>query len=109
MIRKIFLQKVVLLIIVFLMIHPQIFGQSYDDSFSKQKNSQNETSDKTDSIIDFGKTLLGKPYKYITSEGKVLDCSGFVNYIYGKNGIELPRTSASLASLSEKISLSEIK
>jgi poly-gamma-glutamate capsule biosynthesis protein CapA/YwtB (metallophosphatase superfamily) len=109
MIRKIFLQKVVLLIIVFLMIHPQIFGQSYDDSFSKQKNSQNETSDKTDNIIDFGKTLLGKPYKYITSEGKVLDCSGFVNYIYGKNGIELPRTSASLASLSEKISLSEIK
>lgn len=91
------------------MIHPQIFGQSYDDSFSKQKNSQNETSDKTDSIIDFGKTLLGKPYKYITSEGKVLDCSGFVSYIYGKNGIELPRTSASLASLSEKISLSEIK
>lgn len=91
------------------MIHPQIFGQSYDDSFSKQKNSQNETSDKTDNIIDFGKTLLGKPYKYITSEGKVLDCSGFVNYIYGKNGIELPRTSASLASLSEKISLSEIK
>lgn len=91
------------------MIHPQIFGQSYDDSFSKQKNSQNETSDKIDNIIDFGKTLLGKPYKYITSEGKVLDCSGFVNYIYGKNGIELPRTSASLASLSEKISLSEIK
>ena len=91
------------------MTHPQIFGQSYDDNFSKQKNSQNGTSDKTNVLIDFGKTLLGKPYKYITSEGQVLDCSGFVSYIHGYSGIELPKSSASIASLVEKISLSEIK
>jgi poly-gamma-glutamate capsule biosynthesis protein CapA/YwtB (metallophosphatase superfamily) len=96
-------------IIILLMTHPQIFGQSYDDNFSKQKNSQNGTSDKTNVLIDFGKTLLGKPYKYITSEGKVLDCSGFVSYIHGYSGIELPKSSASIASLVEKISLSEIK
>lgn len=109
MIKNKFVRKVVQLILIFLMTHPQIFGQSHDDGFSKLKNSQNEISDKTNVIIDFGKTLLGKPYKYITSEGKVLDCSGFVSYIFGHSGIELPKSSASIASLSDKISLSEIK
>lgn len=109
MIKNKLVWKVVQFIIILLMTHPQIFGQSYDDNFSKQKNSQNGTSDKTNVLIDFGKTLLGKPYKYITSEGKVLDCSGFVSYIHGYSGIELPKTSASIASLVEKISLSEIK
>ena len=109
MIKNKLVWKVVQFIIILLMTHPQIFGQSYDDNFSKQKNSQNGTSDKTNVLIDFGKTLLGKPYKYITSEGKVLDCSGFVSYIHGYSGIELPKSSASIASLVEKISLSEIK
>lgn len=109
MIKNKFVRKVVQLILIFLMTHAQIFGQSHDDGFAKLKNSQNEISDKTNVIIDFGKTLLGKPYKYITSEGKVLDCSGFVSYIFGHSGIELPKSSASIASLSEKINLSEIK
>jgi hypothetical protein len=109
MIKNKLLRKVVQLIVILLMSYSQIFGQSYDDGLVTLKNGQNETQSKTNVIIDFGKTLLGKPYKYITLKGNVLDCSGFISYIHGLGGIELPKSSASIAILSEKISLSEIK
>ena len=107
--EKKLIKNVTRLFLVFLLALPQAFGQSLDDSFSTQQNSQNETLDKIDIIINFGKTLLGKPYKYVVTNGKILDCSGFISYIYGHNGFDLPRSSASLAVLSEKISISEIK
>lgn len=65
--------------------------------------------DKINLIINFGKNYLGKPYRYTVADGSILDCSGFVSYIHRCNGFDLPRSCTSLASLTEKISLSEIK
>jgi poly-gamma-glutamate capsule biosynthesis protein CapA/YwtB (metallophosphatase superfamily) len=107
--REILIRKLVLLIFVIVLTTSQVFGQSKDDSLSFQQKSQDETLDEKDVIIDFGKTLLGKPYKWVTSEGKVLDCSGFVSYIYGHRGFDLPSSSSSLASVAKKISMSDIK
>ena len=88
---------------------PQVFGKSPDGDLAIQKISQFETEDVIDLIVEFGKTLVGKPYKWVSPEGKVLDCSGFVSYIHGHKGFVLPTSSTALASISKKIGLSEVK
>lgn len=44
-------------------------------------------------IIQLGMTYRGTPYKWGGSQPGGFDCSGLVQYIYGKYGIKLPRTS----------------
>ncbi len=97
------------LVLVILIALTQTYGQSFEDHSSSQSSSKNVLLNNIDSVIDFGRALLGKPYKHIAPEGNVLDCSGFVGYVYGHNGIDLPMTSCSLARFSEKIALSEVK
>jgi cell wall-associated NlpC family hydrolase len=46
-------------------------------------------------LISFATKQLGKPYKYgakTTKNPKNFDCSSFVQYIYKKIGMNLPRT-----------------
>lgn len=50
-------------------------------------------------LIEYALSLQGIPYRYgkeTPQEG--FDCSGFVKYVYGKNGIWLPRTVKEMAS-----------
>ncbi|MFC5469370.1 C40 family peptidase [Cohnella suwonensis] len=56
-------------------------------------------------LISFGKTFQGTPYQYGATAGVTyaFDCSSFVQYIFGKFGIDLPRTSVSQAYTGEKI------
>jgi len=95
--------------IVILMVYIPLYGQSHNDSLTLKQNSQIETTQKDDLVIDFGKTLLGNPYKYVTSDKHILDCSGFISYIYKKIELDLPLSCSALALISEKVSLSEIK
>lgn len=60
-----------------------------------------------DSIIALGKTLIGKPYRSKINQSVLLDCSGFIQYIFKKSGIEVPRTSRSMYSISKEVSLKE--
>lgn len=46
-----------------------------------------------DSIIDFAKTLLKKPYHRGSAGPNFFDCSGFTYYVFSQFGYELPRTS----------------
>ncbi len=46
-------------------------------------------------IIATAKTLIGCPYKWAGSTPAGFDCSGFVQYVFGKHGITLPRVSRS--------------
>jgi hypothetical protein len=56
-----------------------------------------------DSIINFGKSFLGTPYHYGgTNTETGFDCSGFIQYIFGHFGVELPRDSRSQSKLGEK-------
>jgi hypothetical protein len=62
-----------------------------------------------DSVIDFGRTYLGKPYRY--SGGGVpwsLDCSGFISYIYSKFGVKVPKSATAMESAVEKIDLKNV-
>lgn len=44
-------------------------------------------------MIKHGKTFLGKPYRYRGCKGWTMDCSGFVGYLFSRQGITLPRSS----------------
>ena len=52
---------------------------------------------------------LGAPYKYAHAGPESFDCSGFVYYVYGKNGIAIPRTSKAQSQMPTKLTRSEIQ
>jgi len=49
-------------------------------------------SKKTDNIIKTAEKYLKTPYKFGGDSPKGFDCSGFVKFVYEKNGNKLPRT-----------------
>lgn len=49
---------------------------------------------KADSIIAYGMTEIGKPYHFGDEGPNAFDCSGLMQFIFGKAGIKLPRTAA---------------
>lgn len=99
---------IIKLISVYLMAIINANGQTFVSSTFKN-DIPYLSLDKVDSIINFGNNYLGKTYRYETPDGQILDCSGFISYVYGHYGVDLPRSSASLSSVTEKVSLSEIK
>ncbi|WP_164553297.1 C40 family peptidase [Brevibacillus marinus] len=64
-----------------------------------------------DRIIATGERFLGTPYKFgaeYEDSGR-FDCSSFTQYVYGLNGIKLPRTSRQQATVGTAISKSELR
>jgi peptidoglycan hydrolase-like protein with peptidoglycan-binding domain len=60
-----------------------------------------QSGSKADSLIDFAKTLLGKPY-VLSSEGpNSFDCSGFIYYVMKNSGLSVSRYSAAVYSMQE--------
>lgn len=55
-----------------------------------------ESRAKSASIIATAKSYMGVPYVWGGTSPKGFDCSGFVNYVFLKNGITLPRTAATI-------------
>jgi len=43
-------------------------------------------------IVDTGKDYFGVPYCWGGESSRCFDCSGFIQYVFNKNGIEVPRT-----------------
>lgn len=63
-----------------------------------------------DSIIFFAQTLVGVPYLYASMDPlKGFDCSGFINYVFNRFGIKVPRSSRDFENFGETILLPEIK
>ena len=65
--------------------------------------------ERIDSIIAFSKTKLGCKYKYAGSGPDVFDCSGFVMFVYGHFGVELPHGSSSQFLLGRKVKRADIR
>jgi hypothetical protein len=47
-----------------------------------------------DQIIAYGMQEIGKPYHFGDEGPNAFDCSGLMQWIFGKAGIQLPRTAA---------------
>ena len=65
---------------------------------------------KIDSLIKFAKTLIGKPYKYASTDPSVgFDCSGFINYVFNHFNIKVPRSSKDFRNAGKEIALEDSK
>ncbi|MDF2927063.1 MAG: hypothetical protein K0R57_5977 [Paenibacillaceae bacterium] len=69
------------------------------------------STSKANSIIALGNRYLGTPYKFGSPSGvtRTFDCSSFTQYVYGKNGISLPRTSSAQAKKGTYVSRSNLR
>ncbi|UFJ41505.1 NlpC/P60 family protein [Brevibacillus humidisoli] len=64
-----------------------------------------------DKIIATGERFMGTPYKFgaeYPDSGR-FDCSSFTQYVYGLNGIKLPRDSRQQSTVGKQISKSELR
>ena len=43
-----------------------------------------------DSLVNYAKSYLGKPYKWGSSNGEAFDCSGFVSFIFRHFNVSTP-------------------
>ena len=57
-----------------------------------------------DSLVAFGKSLIGAPYLYASSDpAKGFDCSGFITYVFNHFGIAVPRSSVDFTDMGIEI------
>lgn len=62
------------------------------------------------SIISTGRSLLGGRYKYGgTNPDTGLDCSSFLQYIFKKNGIDIPRDTSGIFKAGKEVSLGDVQ
>lgn len=96
-----------LLLLFFLIICVRSYSQSVEVDSAIQEENQVLVSD---SLIDLAKSFIGVPYKYGGSTPSVgFDCSGFVKFIYGNFGVEMPRTTSEIAHIGVEIPLDSCK
>lgn len=62
-----------------------------------------------DIAIKTAKAQIGKPYRWGSLGPNSFDCSGLVNFAYGKAGIGLPRTSRGMYAALPRVKLSGLK
>lgn len=66
---------------------------------------------KADAVLKLGMAYMGTPYDFGASLGQTetFDCSSFMNYIFGKNGVKLPRNSRQQSGVGTEIGLEQIR
>jgi cell wall-associated NlpC family hydrolase len=66
---------------------------------------------RADNIINFGDNYLGRPYHFgaAANQTRNFDCSSFTQYVFKKNGINLPRTSKQQAKAGHFVPRSQLK
>jgi len=62
-----------------------------------------------DSVVDFGMTLLGKPYTDGACSLDGFDCSGFVYYVFQHFNIKVPRSSSGFAAFGQAVATENIQ
>ncbi len=88
--------------------HAQNVQSGAVDSISLiNTNTQNFKS--VDSIIELGKTFLGKPYRFQGPNGRAMDCSGYLSYIFSAYGFTLPFSSSSIASSTKEVNFDQVR
>ncbi|TCP30916.1 putative peptidoglycan binding protein [Scopulibacillus darangshiensis] len=58
----------------------------------------------TSDVVSIAEGLVGSPYKWGGTTPNGFDCSGFLDYVYQKVGIDLPRTTNDIYKAGTKVS-----
>ncbi len=66
------------------------------DNDSQSSGDSYTLSGKREMIVETARRYIGTPYCYGGVTTKCFDCSGFVNFVFDKAGIELPRVSSDI-------------
>ena len=74
-------------------------------------NSSNESTNtnKAQAIVNTARAQLGKPYVWGAEGPNTFDCSGLVYYVYGQNGVKMPRSSREQANVGTTVSQSQLQ
>lgn len=62
-----------------------------------------------DQIVSLAMRYLGTPYVWGGTRPGGFDCSGLVQYVFGKNGVKLPRISYQQADAGHKVSIKNLQ
>ena len=75
-----------------------------DSSTYKEEQEIKTGSAIPDSLVAFGKSLVGTPYLYASSDpANGFDCSGFITYVFNHFGIAVPRSSVDFTDMGIEI------
>lgn len=67
------------------------------------------TSSKASAVISTAKSFMGVPYVWGGTTPNGFDCSGYIQYVLGKNGISVPRTAAEQYKVGTSVSKSNLR
>ena len=81
---------------------------SKPSSGSTSSPSGTATSSKAKAIISTAKSFLGVPYVWGGQSPSGFDCSGYIQYVFGKHGVTLPRTAAEQFNVGTSVSKSNL-
>jgi murein DD-endopeptidase len=62
-----------------------------------------------DDIVEYAQRFAGTPYRNGGTDPTGFDCSGFVQYVFAKHGVRLPRSVVSLARVGEAVATDDIR
>lgn len=60
-------------------------------------------------IVEYARAMLGTPYVWGGTSPDGFDCSGLVQYSYGKVGVEVPRTAALQVEAAQPVSIDGLR
>ena len=63
----------------------------------------------SEEILETAKAFLGVKYVWAANGPSAFDCSGFTQYVFKENGIDLPRYSGHQANIGEKIAFKDLQ
>jgi hypothetical protein len=70
---------------------------------------QASASSTADNIVSTARDYIGTPYRYGGTTPSGFDCSGYMQYVFNKEGISLPRTTAQQARIGTSVNKSELQ
>lgn len=91
------------------MLSAQNSGNAADQLTAGLFGKDGNGSDRANRAVAFAKSKLGAPYVWGATGPNAFDCSGLVQWAYGKTGVSLPRTTYDLVNAGTAVSRENIR